>query len=150
MAQAEKAFFRNCTDLIDVILLVNSLFNGTEIAEVVNYVKKLLYPSSETSNMPLIRGTDIGVISPYKKQCRKIAQRFRELGLSGISVGTTEIFQGKEKPVMIVSTVRSGGSGLGFVSERRVIIILFDLHTSTSIGILKKIFSFFFISSDLM
>lgn len=40
-------------------------------------------------------------------------------GINDITVGTAEIFQGKEKPVIILSTVRSAGE-LGFVSDPRV------------------------------
>lgn len=35
-------------------------------------------------------------------------------------LGVAEIFQGQEKPVMIVSVVRGGGQGLGFVSDPQV------------------------------
>lgn len=43
--------------------------------------------------------------------------------MEDVTVGTAEIFQGKEKPIMIISTVRSDGK-LGFVAEERVSIIL--------------------------
>lgn len=38
--------------------------------------------------------------------------------LTGIEVGSVEQFQGKEKPVIIISTVRKGG--IGFMQEREV------------------------------
>lgn len=74
-----------------------------------------------------ITAEDIGIVTPYRKQCQKIRDRLKILGFPEIVVGSAEVFQGKEKPVMIVSTVRSGGIELGFVNDRRVskIIVLF-------------------------
>lgn len=63
--------------------------------------------------------SDIGVVSPYKLQCKTIARMCQREGINDITVGTAEIFQGKEKPVIILSTVRSAGE-LGFVSDPRV------------------------------
>lgn len=85
----------------------------------VAFVKKLLPPHSQQLGLRRIKDTDIGVVSPYRKQCWKLNHKFRRLHYDGITVGTSEVFQGKEKPVMIVSTVRSGDS-LGFVKEERV------------------------------
>lgn len=87
-----------------------------EIYAVVAIVKKLL---STRSQLRKIKDTDIGVVTPYRKQCLELDYKFKRLRYDGITVGTSEVFQGKEKPVMIVSTVRSGGS-LGFVKEERV------------------------------
>lgn len=53
-------------------------------------------------------------------QRRKIAQACLRAGYGDITVGTAEAFQGQEKAVIIVSTVRSGGSRLGFVNNARV------------------------------
>lgn len=53
-----------------------------------------------------VRPEDIGIISPYHKQC----QRLRYICLAedvDAEVGTTELFQGREKRVIIISTVRS-------------------------------------------
>lgn len=103
-----------------------SLFNDEEIDAIKEYVKKLLSPNSQSSSrLRRIKDTDIGIVSPYKKQCWKLIQKFQRLGYDGITVGTAEVFQGKEKPVMIVSTVRADGASLGFVKEKRVITILF-------------------------
>ena len=50
----------------------------------------------------------IGVIAPYRRQVQKIRER---LGLKGwreeVMVGTVEEFQGQERRVVIVTTVRS-------------------------------------------
>lgn len=49
-----------------------------------------------------------------------ITQFCRGRKWNDITVGTAETFQGKEKPVMIVSTVRAGGKYLGFVNDPQV------------------------------
>lgn len=66
-----------------------------------------------------ISQSDIGVVTPYKMQRRKIAQACLRSGYGEITVGTAEAFQGQEKAVIIVSTVRSGGTRLGFVNNAR-------------------------------
>lgn len=94
-----------------------SLFNTKEINVVVNYITELL---KQKFNGKSISPTDIGVVSPYKLQCKQISRAIRNGEFGKIGVGTAEVFQGQERPIMIVSTVRSGGSDLGFVSEPRV------------------------------
>lgn len=83
----------------------------------VDYVKKIL-----TAGVckKLITDSNIGVVTPYKLQCKCMARALRRNGYQNISVGTAETFQGQERPVMIVSTVRSGGTSLGFLTEPRV------------------------------
>lgn len=70
-------------------------------------------------NGACVSQTDIGVVSPYKLQCKEITRVCRQNNFQHITIGTAEIFQGQEKPVMIVSTVRTDGK-LGFVSDPRV------------------------------
>lgn len=72
------------------------------------------------SHFMKISQSDIGVVTPYKMQRRKIAQACLRAGFGEITVGTAEAFQGQEKAVIIVSTVRSGGTRLGFVNNARV------------------------------
>lgn len=80
-----------------------------------DYIDKIL--ANGEINGRSITSSDIGVVSPYKLQCKKIAQVIRDKGYENITVGTAEVFQGQERPIMIVSTVRSGGRHLGFVSD---------------------------------
>lgn len=94
-----------------------SMFNMNEIAIVMDYIKKLLTPGNHRR---VIYPSDIGVVTPYKMQRRCIAQACNRLKFDDITIGTAEVFQGQEKPVMIVSTVRSGGNRLGFVNNPRV------------------------------
>ncbi|KAF4081456.1 hypothetical protein AMELA_G00161620 [Ameiurus melas] len=72
-----------------------------------------------------IPATDIGIITPYKKQVEKIRVLLHRAGLADIKVGSVEEFQGQEFLVIILSTVRSNEalpsndlqSALGFVSN---------------------------------
>lgn len=95
-----------------------SLFNIMEVMAVMEFIKNLLSPSY--TQFMNISQSDIGVVTPYKMQRRKIAQACHRFNFDEITIGTAEAFQGQEKPVMIVSTVRSGGNRLGFVNNARV------------------------------
>lgn len=89
-----------------------------EVFAVVEFVQKLM--STSYSHFMKISQSDVGIVTPYKMQRRKIAQACLRAGYGDINVGTAEAFQGQEKAVIIVSTVRSGGSRLGFVNNARV------------------------------
>ncbi len=54
-----------------------------------------------------IKDSDIGIIAPYHKQVRKFQSMIHNKGWRDIKAGTTENFQGDERKVVIVSTVRS-------------------------------------------
>ena len=47
------------------------------------------------------------MITPYRKQMTKIKEKIREMGIGECRVATIEEFQGIEKRIIIVSTVRS-------------------------------------------
>lgn len=64
------------------------------------YIRNIL------KEIPKIKESDIGIICPYKKQVRKLSLRCQDV-YSGILIGTVEQFQGLEKSVIIISTVRS-------------------------------------------
>ena len=84
-----------------------------------------------------LRGEDIGVIAPYAAQISlltrllntdaKYHKRFlstlgdyRAMQLSDIEVKTVDGFEGREKDVIIFSTVRNNPSGyIGFLADRR-------------------------------
>ncbi|TDL24433.1 P-loop containing nucleoside triphosphate hydrolase protein, partial [Rickenella mellea] len=102
-----------------------SFFNIEEASLVNVYVEALL--GRENQKLRLTH-EHIGVISPYQAQCGKILRTFKKNPkMSGIKVGSVEEFQGQERRVIIVSTVRSSVEfidydlkhDLGFVADPR-------------------------------
>lgn len=67
------------------------------------------------------RNSDIGFTTPYRRQVEKAADQLVE----DIESDTIHKYQGREKPIMILSTVldrsRSGKKGLQFVNDPRMI-----------------------------
>jgi senataxin len=68
----------------------------------------------------------IGVISPYKSQVLHIKRRLREVlpeTAANVDVNTIDGFQGREKDVILFSTVRTrvgkGKARIGFVADER-------------------------------
>lgn len=93
-----------------------SRFNKAEVAMIMKWITKLL----ETQwNGKRVFVDDIGVVSPYKKQCDLIREELINNGYGKISVGSAEVFQGQERRIIIISTVRSG-KDLGFVGNEQV------------------------------
>eukprot|EP00250_Pteridium_aquilinum_P018480 c24107_g1_i1 orf=358-3687(+) len=79
-----------------------SWFNAQEASKVVEMVAKLKeYRRSRLSD------NDIGIISPYNQQVKKIKLALALKGMKGIKTGSVEQFQGQERKVIIISTVRS-------------------------------------------
>ncbi|KNZ82274.1 Putative helicase mov-10-B.1 [Termitomyces sp. J132] len=98
-----------------------SFFNIDEILQVKTYVQAL-----RSDRRYRTTDNDIGVIAPYNAQCRKIRNALRGLA-DGVKVGSVEEFQGQERRIIIVSTVRSSTEfveydlrhTLGFVASPR-------------------------------
>jgi hypothetical protein len=59
------------------------------------------------------------VMSPYRRQCAEIRRRLAAAGLPDVEVASVDSFQGREVDLAILSCVRSGGRGLGFVADVR-------------------------------
>lgn len=87
-----------------------SWFNISECEVVLDYVLKL----KENLRVYGIRLHDIGVISPYARQVQKIKTLLNLKGCEDVEVGSCEQFQGKEKRVIIISTVRTSTEYFGF------------------------------------
>merc|ERR1712223_1586091 len=85
-----------------------SYFNPEESAMVVNYVQDLLEQHKGTAKKVLPK--EIGIISPYRRQVQKIRMLLDKKKIKDskdITVGSTEEFQGQERRIIIISTVRS-------------------------------------------
>lgn len=63
---------------------------------------------------------EIGVITPYEAQARRLREGLREARQRGLEVGTVDAFQGREKDAIVVDLVRSNENGeLGFLNDIR-------------------------------
>ncbi|KAL3040109.1 hypothetical protein AAZX31_01G220700 [Glycine max] len=77
-----------------------SWFNRIEASKVIEVVRRLIAGGN-------IKEENIGIITPYRQQVLKIKQTLENLDMPEIKVGSVEQFQGQEKEVIIISTVRS-------------------------------------------
>ncbi|KZV62177.1 P-loop containing nucleoside triphosphate hydrolase protein [Peniophora sp. CONT] len=102
-----------------------SYFNILEAEQVKRYIDEL-----RADRHINVRCEDIGIIAPYHAQVLKIRKLLREKGdveALKIKVGSVEEFQGQERKVIFVSTVRSSRDlvaydikhTLGFVANHR-------------------------------
>ena len=82
-----------------------SLYNPTEIVQVLTYIRLFIKAGFSSS--------EIGVITPYRKQAEKtrmMIQSLSDVDFRLIKVASVEDFQGQERPIIIISTVRSNNS----------------------------------------
>lgn len=114
-----------------VHLLTRSLFNKSEanmVLDMVLEIQKFVKPE----DFPGM----VGIISPYKEQIRVIknlfVNKFGYLITKEIDFNTVDGFQGQEKEIIIMSTVRALESGsVGFLSDvRRMNVALTRARTS--------------------
>lgn len=110
-------YFRSAAYIRMTQFIPFSLYNSDEVHIVMDYIKDLMYFG--ISGKP-VKQTDIGVISPYKKQYLRIREELNLRKWYHIETGSVETFQGKEKDIIIVSFVRSNTSTLGFLESPRV------------------------------
>ncbi|KAM4562218.1 putative helicase mov-10-B.2 [Odontesthes bonariensis] len=95
-----------------------SFFNVAEVEVLMDYVRKLLQ-SAGKKGLAKIAPRDIGIIAPYRKQVQKIRRALEKVGkefkfkdMNTLKVGSVEEFQGQERRVIMVSTVRSSSDNL--------------------------------------
>lgn len=93
-----------------------SYHNGQEVSAVAKIIEGFMQKGLEAK--------DIAVISPYAAQVRVLRRQLggTRLGesVTGLEVGSVDSFQGREKEVIIVSTVRANPHGaVGFLSDPR-------------------------------
>lgn len=86
-----------------------------EVDKTIEYLHRIF-----KMNHRKITQNDIGIISPYRRQCEQLTEACKEHGYDGIQIGSVEVFQGQEKPIIIVSTVRSQMNNLGFLDSKKV------------------------------
>ncbi|MCO5598040.1 hypothetical protein L7F22_052129 [Adiantum nelumboides] len=79
-----------------------SWFNAQEVSKVIELVGKL-----KKWRRNRLLDEDIGIISPYSQQVKKIKSALASKNMMKIKAGSVEQFQGQEKRVIIISTVRS-------------------------------------------
>ncbi|XP_034552596.1 putative helicase mov-10-B.2 isoform X2 [Notolabrus celidotus] len=109
-----------------------SFFNVAEVEVLMSYVRKLL--ETQGKSQGTLAPRDIGIIAPYRKQVQKIRKAlekvekdFKFKDMKGLKVGSVEEFQGQERKVIMVSTVRSSPDyveidqkfNLGFVKNEK-------------------------------
>uniref|UniRef100_A0A670YM73 RNA helicase n=1 Tax=Pseudonaja textilis TaxID=8673 RepID=A0A670YM73_PSETE len=98
-----------------------SFFNTAEISVLMDYLKKLLLENQGKKGIKTLP-KEIGVISPYRKQVEKIRQainmKLKDLmNINELKVGSVEEFQGQERRVVLISTVRSSSNYFGMDEE---------------------------------
>ncbi|GAA5820987.1 hypothetical protein JCM11251_001910 [Rhodosporidiobolus azoricus] len=77
-----------------------SFFNAAEITVVRSYVERLQMRASGVK----LADQDIGIIAPYNAQVQKLRTALKK---PNMTIGSVEQFQGSERSVIIMSTVRS-------------------------------------------
>jgi superfamily I DNA and/or RNA helicase len=82
-----------------------SWFNISEVEIVVSYVLQL-QEAIRSRTVPALSLKDVGIITPYQKQVHKLREALKRI-TSDVIVGSVEQFQGDERRVIILSTVRS-------------------------------------------
>ena len=98
----------------------SSRSNFSEAAKVLSIVDELL-------GIGDIQTTDIGIITPYNGQVRVLNDLFEQAGgrefgekYSGLEIKSVDGYQGREKEVIVFSTVRANEDGeIGFLKDKR-------------------------------
>lgn len=76
-----------------------SAYNIEEVKIVYSLYKYLM------ENIPQLKNENIGIITTYRKQVEKLNEIFGQQILDGLEISTVDSFQGKEKDIIIFSTV---------------------------------------------
>ena len=93
-----------------------SWFNPEEVQIVKEYVGLLVRGTRSNRVKP----EEIAVITPYQKQAQKIRMLLKSHDYGDIKVGSVDEFQGSERRVVIISTVRSSKEYLDFDAKHQL------------------------------
>ncbi len=88
----------------------NSYKNEVEISFIVNLL---------LSNLDDWKNQSVAIITPYKAQLSRLKQELLSNKIEKVEVTTIDGFQGREKDVIIFSSVRSNRASIGFLSDHR-------------------------------
>lgn len=127
-----------------------SLYNTIEAEQVMEYVGDLL---ANGVNERHVNQEDIGIISPYARQVMYLKNELQKRKWREIEVGSVEQYQGREKPIIIISTVRTRCSHVGFLSNvkrmnvtltraQALMIVVGDLGTLSNDSNWKKFITY--------
>lgn len=86
-----------------------SFFNPDEIMVAVEWIEKVISRRGTG-----ISAEDIAVVTPYHKQKMKMKAFLERKRITGVNVGSTELLQGQEFAVVLITTCRSDESSLNF------------------------------------
>ncbi|XP_017049396.1 putative helicase MOV-10 [Drosophila ficusphila] len=99
-----------------------SSFNQLEAQVLCWYVKRLI--NDGLGHGKRVSQEDIGIVAPYTAQGKLVTKLLQSQGHPNVEVGSVETYQGREKPIIIASLVRSFAN-MGFMrSPRRVNVLL--------------------------
>jgi len=93
-----------------------SWYNSEE-CQVVKYYVDLLVKDTRSNRCKL---EEIGVVTPYHKQAKKIRRLMKASDYGDVTVGSVEEYQGNERRVIIISTVRSSVDFLDYDNKHKL------------------------------
>lgn len=99
-----------------------SSYNKQEAEVLCWYLMKLL--KEGIGGGVQVQREDIGIVSPYLAQCKLLTKMLRQLDIRNVKVGSVESYQGREKPIIIVSMVTSFKSPRFLSNPQRVNVML--------------------------
>ncbi|XP_058813019.1 putative helicase MOV-10 [Topomyia yanbarensis] len=109
-------FFHSIRGITEKDAHSSSLYNRQEADQIIFYLKKIF---SEGICDRTVGQHEVGIISPYTKQVLLIKTLCKNNGWDNVEVGSTEQYQGREKPIMLISTVRSATATVGFLNNEK-------------------------------
>lgn len=121
----------------------NSSYNLLEVDMTMDYLRRIFKLSER-----VISQSDIGIISPYRRQCEQLVEKCASNGYHNIQIGSVEVYQGQEKPIIICSTVRSQMDNVGFLNSKKVQLQLHKFRQFSAIQVVQHCFFGFFFSTS--